>query len=254
MRKFISCLLLSTLFGSIVTGCATNEKKQQAARLHEEIGVAQLESGLYPQALQELLLANELAPDNPEILNNLGLAYYVRGKYFEAIENITKALKFKPTFSDARNNLGRVFIDSGKYDQAQVELQRVEKDLTYPAPEKVQANLGLLFIKKNDLKLAKLHLLKAIQINKDFCSGYDYYGQALFRSNDFENAANIFDRAIKICNKLPEEVQYYSALSYYKLGESDKAIARFEELSLEHTGSEYAQKSEAMLKIIKSKN
>jgi type IV pilus assembly protein PilF len=247
------CLLLSTLAVSLFVGCATNEKKLKSALLHEELGVSELEAGQYPQALQELLTANQLAPDNPEILNNLGLAYYVRGKYFEAIENISKALKYKPSFSEARNNLGRVLIDSGKYDQAQSELQRVAVDLTYPTPEKVQTNLGLLYIKKNDLKLAKTHLLKAIQLNKEFCPGYNYYGQALFRSNDFENAANIFDRAIKICNKLPEEVQYYSALSYYKLGESDKAIARFEEISQEHTGSEYAQKSDSMLKILKNK-
>ncbi len=248
MGKYIAVLFCLSL-----TACADAEKQEtkQKAILHFNIGVSDLESGRYPEALQQLLIANDMEPDNPLILNNLGLAYFVREKYAEAHQNIARALKLRPSYSDARNNLGRVLIEMGRTDDAIAELERVTKDLTYPSPEKAFANLGLAHMKKEEYQKAKKALAKAIQINREFCEAYNYYGQTLFRNQEFSKSSDIFDRALKICDRIPQEVHYFSALSYYKSGQFDKAIARFEEVIKNYPESEFAQKSESMLKIIK---
>lgn len=245
-----SILLLLCLF---VASCATEEKKKtkETAVLHFNIAVAHLESGRYPEALKQMLTAYDMDPENPMILNNLGLAYFVREKYLEAQKYISQALKIKPDYTDARNNLGRVLAALGRYEEATEELERVLKDLTYTAPEKALTNLGFVQLKQDNFEKAKKTLAKAIQSSREYCPAYNYYGQALFMNREYNKASDIFDRALRICERVPEEVHYFSALSYYKAGLSDKAIARFEEVVKNYPESEFAQKSESMLKIIK---
>lgn len=239
------------IFTMILAACATTDVKHQKAKLYADVGRADLASGQYPEALQQLQIAYELDPEDPDILNDLGLAYFVRNKYTDALFYINKSLKNKPNFTEARNNLGRVLIDMGKYNEAIRELQTVTADLTYLTPEKGFANLGLAYLKKEDYENSKKYLVKAIQANREFCPAYNYYGQALFQTNNFEKAAKMFDRQVKICEKTSDEVQYFSALSYFKMGNRDKALARFEEIVKESPAGEFAQKSEAMIKIIR---
>jgi tetratricopeptide (TPR) repeat protein len=236
----------------LLAACSTANKDVKKAKLHFELGTAQLESGNYPEALQELLTADSMDPENPYILNQLGLAYFVRDKFLEAQQQILRSLKIKPDYTDARNNLARVLISMGKNDDAISELEKVLKDLTYTTPEKAHTNLGIAYMNKESFEKSKKSFSTAIQINRTFCPAYNYYGQTLFRNKEYEKAIQIFDSAAKQCDQLPSEIQYYGALSYYKIGQLDKAIARFEEVIKEYPETEIAHKSENMLKIIKN--
>src|SRR6267154_5017958 len=92
------------LIASFVSACASSNKADHdRAMLHLQIGTGFLSSGQYPQAMAELLKAEQLDPKNPLILNNLGLAFYVRGKTKSAEEKFRAAIHENPRFSDAKN-------------------------------------------------------------------------------------------------------------------------------------------------------
>src|SRR5205085_283608 len=126
-------------------------------------------------------------------------------------------------YSDARNNLGRVYIELARYNEAISLLTQVTKDLTYTAPEKAFVNLGLAHLKKGEYTQAQNIFKKGMEANAKFCPAYNYYGQALFQLQKYDAAIDSFDSALRLCNNNYDEAHYYSALSYYKAGQQEKA-------------------------------
>lgn len=248
-KNFFWALVCSFIF--LATACSSSQEKKERAELHLRIGTAHLTKGHYPQALQELLVAEELDPENETIQNNLGLAYYVRGEYPLAEKHLKKALSLNPSYSDAKNNLGRVYIEMGLYDSAIKVLTEVTKDLVYPSPEKAFINLGIVHMRRSDFQAARAAFLKSIEANNKFCAGYNYYGQALYNLNQFALAQSAFENALQLCKNNYDEAHYYSALSAYKLGQREKAVARFNEVIRLYPASDYSKKASSMLQIIK---
>lgn len=233
-----------------MTSCATSGHDERRANLYLQIGNDYLDQKNYPEALTSLLEANKFAPNNPAILNSLGMLYLAREKYSVAQEYMEKAIDIDPKYTDARNNLGRIYIAQGKYQKAIVEIKKSLKDLTYTAPEKIQTNLGLAYLRTNKYPQAREQLLSALKTNKDYCPAYGYYGQTLMKLKQYEDASGVLDRGIKVCQNNPEEVHYLSGLSYYQMGKKDMALIRFKEVAKLYPASEYAEKSRSLLKVI----
>jgi type IV pilus assembly protein PilF len=246
MAKFQVILLCVFAFA-----CSATDKKKETAALHLKIGTGYLIKGHSPQAIAELQVAERLDPDNPVVHNNLGLAYFMRKEYQLAQKHLEKALDLSDEYSDARNNLGRLYIELARYDAAISELSQVVKDLTYPNPEKAHVNLGLAYLKKGDANTAQTHFRKSMEANTKFCPAHNYYGQALFQMQKYEMAIDSFETALKLCNNNYDEPHYFSALSYFKTGQKEKAQARLEEVANQYPQSEYSQKARSMLRIIK---
>lgn len=216
-----------------------------------EIGTSFLTNGQNPQALQHLLKASELDPYNPLVYNNLGLTYYVMEELSLAITNFKKSVELNSKYTDARNNLGRTLIESGDYKSAIYHLQIAAKDLTYVNPEKTWSNLGYAYFKSNNLKKAKKSLIKALKIKRSHCGTMTLYGRTLFELKTYKSAAKAFDESIGFCAKVSHDQQlYYSALSYYKLGQIGESVSRLKELITKYETGEYNKKAKQLLKVV----
>lgn len=216
-----------------------------------QIGTGYLSKGLYPQALIELLKAEQLDPKNPLILNNLGLAYYVRGKTKTAEEKFRAAIRELPNFSDAKNNLGRVLIDTQRSREAVRILSDVEGDLTYEAPEKTLSNLGMAYFEMGQYQKAEEHLARSLELRRDNCATANYYGRTLLEMKRLEQSATALDQAIEFCriSKFEEPI-YFSAMSYFSLGEREKSRARLQELLKDYPKSKFVAKAKGMLELL----
>ncbi len=215
----------------IASGCSSQTLDRDAAELHMQIGTGYLAKGIYPQALEELQKAQQLDPDNPAILNNLGLVYFVRGYYAEAEKLIRKALAGHPKYSDARNNLARVLLEQKRFTEAFAELAMVEKDLTYPQLDKMWLNYGIGHYRQGSYVSAKDALLNSLKYNRKNCLANTYYGQTLYALRQYQNAAEALDAAIEFCEATPSnEAYYFGGQSYLRLGQTERALARFEEI------------------------
>lgn len=246
MLKYLTILLLALL-----AGCATT-KNAEKAQLHQRIGLAHYEQGNYPLALREFLMAERLNPEDPAVHNNIGLTYFMRERYDLSEKHVRKALRLNPKFTDARNNLARILIEVKKYDEAEKELEIVVNDLTYTGLDRAFLNMGLLYFNQQKFPKARDAFLKAVQEQRDNCTSNNYLGRSYFEMKQYLKASEVFDSAIGFCQKTSyDEPHYYSALTHYRLGNTDKAIARFEEIIRLYPQGQYRDKSRAMLEILK---
>jgi Tfp pilus assembly protein PilF len=234
-------------------GCeSTKTHDAEAAALQLRIGSSELQNGAYPQALSTLLKAESLDPENPEIQNSLSIAYFVRQRYSESEKHVRKALELLPSYTDARNNLARVLIEVGEYKSALAELKLVESDLTYPYPERALVNAGMayFFLKKYDE--SESYLIRALNAQRDNCPAHSFLGRAFYEQKRYEKAIIELDKAIGYCQKiLFDEPNYYSALSYYALGNTEKAESRLELMIKLFPNGAYTEKARSMLDLIR---
>lgn len=219
--------------------------------LHLQIGTGYLSSGNYPLAMSELLKAEQLDPKNPVILNNLGLAFFVRGKLKQAEEKFRAAIAISPRFSDAKNNLGRTLTDEGQAAEAVRILRDVEGDLTYQFPEKTFSNLGIVYFTLGNFKKAEEYLARSLELRRQNCTTAGYYGRTLLEMKRVAQSAEVLDQAIEFCRKEKfEEPIYFSAMSYFTLGDKEKARARIDELLKDYPKSKYVAKAKGMLELL----
>jgi tetratricopeptide (TPR) repeat protein len=236
-----------------MAACATGPSKadKERAKLHMQIGTGYLAQGQYPQAMAELLKAEQLDPRNPALLNNLGLAYYVRGRTQQAEGKFREAIRIESKFSDAKNNLARTLMDQDKNQEAIRILNEVEGDLTYNFPEKTLSNLGMAYFQLGNFKKAEDYLARSLQIRRQSCTTADFYGRTLLEMKRLEQSAEVLDQAIEFCRPTKfEEPLYFSAMSYFSLGEKEKSRARLTELLKDYPKSKYVTKAKGMLELL----
>ncbi len=254
LDKVTAALALATVLAgsSVLAGCSTVSKPdQERAGLHLKIGSGYLAQGQYPQAMSELLKAENLDPKNPLILNNLGLAYHVRGRLKQAESKFRLAVKVEPRFSDAKNNLAHNLIGQKRVNEATKILHEVEGDLTYGYPEKTFSNLGLAYFELGQYKKAEEYLLRSLEIRRQSCTTANYYGRTLQEMKRMKQSAEILDQAIEFCRVSKfEDPLYFSAMSYFSLGDREKSRARLEELLKEYPKSKYVAKAKGMLELL----
>lgn len=247
-------LIIIVPFVISVVGCSLFSKTKpdkERAQLHMQIGTGYLSQGLYPQAMSELLKAEQMDPENPMILNNVGLAYFVRGKLKQAEGKFRAAVKLDGRYSDAKNNLARTLIDQDRMDEAVRILNSVEGDLTYQFPEKTTANLGMAHFKLGNYQRAEEYLLRSLQVRRQNCVTAHYYGRTLMELKRVEQSAQMLDQAVEWCRASRfEEPLFFSAMSYYSLGEKEKSRARLEELLKDYPKSKYVAKAKGMLQLL----
>lgn len=244
-------LLTFSIF--ILVACATTRASDaEKAELFLQMGSTQFENGNYPGALTSMLKAEELDPKNPAIQNNLGLIYFMRQRYDLSEKHLRRALSLNNKYSEARNNLGRLLIEIGKFKEAEKELQLVIDDLTYPAVDKAYVNMGLAQFNQKNYSAAKESFLHAMDVARDNCIANAYYGRSYFEMKEYDKAAPALDTAIGFCQRsLYDEPHYYSALTYYRLGDKDKSMARFSEIVKLYPEGKYREKSKAMLEMLR---
>ena len=181
-------------------------------------------------ALEQLLKARDLDPDNALFLNHLGLAYFFLGENEQAILALKEAVDKKADYSEAHNNLGRVYIEIRDFNKARKHLALAAKDLTYGSKDKVWLNLGLSYFFEGHFQKSQNYFVKSISFNRDNCLAYNYYGRSLLEGEEFNKASKALDQAIYHCRKKGfDEPHYYGAVALYRLGYTAQALARLQE-------------------------
>ena len=145
----IAVLLLS------LAACAGNKEiRKQKAEAARKVGEVYLRQGNYTSALQELLKAEKLYPNDHILHYDLGIVYRKKGKVDLAIKHFKRAIELKPNFAAAINNLGTAYFDKGDYDAAIASFKKVTEDLLYATPHFAYYNLGRAYYMKKEYSRA----------------------------------------------------------------------------------------------------
>lgn len=230
----------------ILTSCSSkkDDLRLKQAGLYFGAGTQSLMEKEYTEALKNLLQANSMDPNNPEILNNLGMAYYFKGEKDLAVKHLKLALKINPDSSDAKVNLASIFFKDKNYSEAERLYKLVLKDLTYDKQARTLFNLGIIeFEAKNDLIAAENYFKRSLKEDSNYCPAYFQLGLTQFKRRQFNNALKNFKEAgMGSCYETPAP-HYYQALTQIELRQFDDARIKLDEIETRFKKSNFAIKA-----------
>lgn len=198
----VVCLLLAGA-GCASSGSKGGSQADESARFLR-LALVQMEQGQTSQALESAREAVKRDPKNAEAHHYVGLILMNLSEYDQAIEHLEEAVKLNPHFTDAHNVLGVVYRETKQYDKALKEFQTALADKTYRTPEKIQLNLGNLYLDRGVLSEAQKSFEKAVTLNPKYLLGYIGLGTTYQRMGKPDLASAQFRKVIELSPNGPE--------------------------------------------------
>jgi type IV pilus assembly protein PilF len=237
---------------SIITSCTSSPSlDKERAALKMQLGVSHLENNNLPLALKELLEAEALDSKNALIQSNLGLVYFLRKKMDLSISHYSNAIKLNPQLTETKNSLARVYIEIKQYSKAETLLNSVIEDLTYTNMNSAYMNYGLMRFNQKRFADAKVLFRKVLETDRENCYAQIYLGRSYLDLVENQDAATQLEKAVPICLQLRvEDAHYFSGIAYFRLGQKNKSLQRFQEVIKLFPDSTNAASSKKMIEII----
>jgi type IV pilus biogenesis/stability protein PilW len=192
---------------AVGTGCASGGNKRsvqdESGRLLR-LAYVQLERGQTQEALASANDAVKRDPKNAEAHNFVGLIYMSQSDYPKAAVELKEAVRLNPFFTDAHNNLGVAYRETKQYDKALAEFEAALKDKTYKSQEKVQLNLGHLYLDQGVMAAAVQAYERAVSINPNYALGFLALGTAYQKMGRKDEAIAQFKKVVALAPDTPE--------------------------------------------------
>jgi tetratricopeptide (TPR) repeat protein len=130
---------------------------------HNNLGVAFLNSGQLPQAIEQFEAAVRIKPDYAYAHNGLGNALFLSGRAAEAIDHYREALRIDPSYPEAHNGLANALLQSGQLSDAKTESEKALKlNPNYP---EAHCTLGLILARQGQVPEAIEQFETALRLN-----------------------------------------------------------------------------------------
>lgn len=243
-------LLLGALL--VLVSCASKPREMnKKAQTFFNAGTQSLMNQEYTDALSNLLKANDLEKDNPEVLNNLGMAYYFKGDTTLALKCLRRSLELDPKNSDAKNNIASIAYSEGRFDEAEAMYKQVTQDLTYEKQARTYYNLGILELeRRRNPDAAEKYFKTALKEAQDYCPAHYKLGSIYLGRRQFNKAYRSFREAtMGTClNSAP--AHYGQAMALIELRKFNEARMKLDEIQNKFAKTVFATKAqEKMLEI-----
>ncbi len=206
------------VFISLLSGATCsqnrNQRDQEKATIHYDMGVQAFNSKDSRMALIEFQKAVELDPDFAQAHHALGLTYHLSFNEFDkSIFHYQQALKLDPKFSEVYTNLGNVYLAEERYSEAIPLYEKALSDIVYKTPYIAENSLGWCYYKNGEVQKGIAHIQKAIAANPEFCLGHRNLGLIYTELRQSEKAKDSFRKYAKHCSQTADaRYQYGRAL------------------------------------------
>ncbi len=218
------------------------------------LGADYFTKGLVEPALEELIKAVELNPDNPDAHNLLGLVWLRKGaeaeelstrnqclkgesltlekqeadtQFKKAEDQLRKAITLKKDFSEARNNLAVVMIQFGRYDEAVQLEEQALANIVYRDPYTAHGNLGQAYLEKRDFVRAAKALRQALFEQPKFCVGRYRLAKVYYEQQEWDHAAEEIDQVVTDKSCPIQEAYHLAGMVALRREDRDKARQMF---------------------------
>jgi Tfp pilus assembly protein PilF len=244
-------IILLICMTALVACSSTAKKNKEKSELYFGAGTQSLMSQDYTDALTNLIKANELDPENPEIINNLAMAYYFKGEQDLAIKSLKRSIEIKDN-SDAKVNLASIYFQNGDLKTAEKIYTNVLKDLTYDKQARTYYNLGLISMKRSNTLQAENYFKKSVKEDNTYCPAYYQLGLINYSRRQYNQSLKNFKEAtMGTCYDQPA-AHYYQAMSLSALKRNHEAMMKFDEIDARFKETEYAELARKQIAIIQS--
>ena len=196
--------------------------KPDYAEAHSNLGGMYIQQGNIAKAIYHSEEALRLDPQLVEAYNSLGIGLMNEGKIDAAISQFQKAIQLKPDFTMAANNLNRALAIR---NELEAEISRRKKMLKdNPDNLELQFQLGNLYFRIGELRQAKQHYEKALQLNPNFVPALNNLALVSAADKAYDSALKSF---LEVLNYYPDdtETHYNVARMYSRLNKLDESIA-----------------------------
>ena len=166
-----------------------------SARLIEEaLGLHRAGRLVEAETLYRQVLAGE--PSNFDAVHLLGVLAQQTGNGERAVELILRAVDIRPDDASARSNLGLAYRTLGRFDEAESALRRSVK--VNPDWDRSHATLGLILRDRGDLTGAEIELTTALRLNPSNDEALTNLANIYREARRFDEAEALYRAAVAI--------------------------------------------------------
>ncbi len=163
------------------------------AMAHKDLGIIYLNQRLFDYAKDEFKIALELEPENFDILLEYANFLYSISKYDEADEYYAKTLEIQDDVV-AKSLWALNKIELNELDNAKELITSALED--EPEHEYIQFVAGRIYFSLKDFENAKIYFIKSLEQNRDK-ETKNLLALTYYELGEFDKALNIFDALIK---------------------------------------------------------
>lgn len=251
LKHFLFILLFAACSSFNSTTKSSRDKKTD---LYYGQGTELLVKKDYSKALEYLLEALKLSPNDSEIHNNLGMAYYFKNRPQKAKEHLNIAIELNPQNSNARNNLASILFREKNYQEAKIQYEKVKEDLIYSHQYRTYYNLALISEQEGKTNEMLRLLNESVADREDFCPAHYKLGELSLAQEKLSAAIKHFKDASKgTCYKNPAPL-YYQAVIFQRMEAPQKAMEKLSEILNNFETSTYATLAKTELTKIMAAN
>jgi len=189
------------------------------------LGYAFLQTGKYPEAIQEFQTWTEIEPENYAAFNALGLAYLKNGAADLAIESLEQATLLSDCNAIAQLLLGRLYLEQEAYSFAAQAFQAAA--IIEPYNASILYILGTTQFFQGKLESAGNSLDQAISLDPNLSIVHTVRGEIYFETGFFNEALAQWQYLLLA---YPDDYFSYQLVgnAYEKSGEYEQAAAAYQ--------------------------
>lgn len=208
---------------------AAEQKNDNAAAFYES-GWCYNELKEFSKAVETLQKANNLLPNNPDVLYELGYAYYHLDSADVSMTLYQKALEIDSVHLHSLIGVGDLYRD--KKSQVPEALRWYLKALAKDE-KNVKANYwaGWCYNDLHDYAKAILYLQKVVDQDKSNYPALNELGFSFFSLRRYNDAINVL-QVVESGDAKSETAVYYLGLCYVNTGKKQEAVKRYNSLVL----------------------
>ncbi len=249
MLKFVTVLLLLTLFSCVPVPPESQRSNLERADTHYKLALANLKANHPTGALKELLVAVELDPENASIQVALAQTYQRKKAYMQAEIHYLKALELSDNDPSYQNNLASLYLDMEKWDKAIYYFDQAAHNLLFADTAVSIAGEGYAYLKKNEYQTALGYLNESIELAPRYASPYFFKSMIYHSLGNIDKEKLSLQRAIKIEPKFLEP-RYQLALLLVRENLIEEAHEQLEAIIEYSPNTAMSFKAEDLLKTL----
>lgn len=217
------------LFAFLLVGCTSNgvsdERARNSAKIHTELAASYFERGQYSIALQELGAAMQADDEYAPAYNVRGLVRMKLHEDAQADKDFRRSLKLDPHSASALNNYGWFLCQRGHPKESIDKFLDALKDPLYNTPDMAYANAGVCAIKAGDLIAAESYLERALILHPGMSEAQIGLAELNYAKGDYSMAKVHLMRFMQVYDALTPEQLWLAVRIQRKVGDRNSAAS-----------------------------
>lgn len=169
-------------------------QRQEAARVHTELGQKYLQQGKLEIALEKLNKALSFDPDFVDAHTVLAVLYERIGNVAKAEEHYKRAAELKPKGGNENNNYGTFLCKLGRYQEAETYFDRAIADPFYQTPAIALTNSGTCLLQAGKRDEAENRLRLALEQRPNDSEALFQLASVLYEKGEYFKARAFVQR------------------------------------------------------------